>query len=55
MNVYIIMYNGKVSSEGYSTEDKAIDHLISQGYQQIQGWTFMTHNSFAYIYEIKVA
>ncbi|WP_312286789.1 hypothetical protein [Terrisporobacter sp.] len=55
MNVYIIMYNGNVSSEGYSTEDKAIDHLISQGYQQIQGWTFMTHNSFAYIYEIKVA
>ena len=54
MKVYIILYNGKVSSEGYSSEDKAIDHLMSQGYTQVQGWTFMTHNSFAYIHEIKV-
>lgn len=54
MKVYIILYNGKVSSEGYSSEDKAIDHLILQGYTQVQGWTFMTHNSFAYIHEIKV-
>lgn len=54
MKVYIIIYNGKVSSEGYSTEDKAIDHLISQGYKQVLGWNFMSDNSFAYIREIKV-
>lgn len=54
MNVYIIIYNGKVSSEGYSTEDKAIEHLISQGYQQVLGWAFMTHDSYAHIREIKV-
>lgn len=54
MNVYIILYNGKISSEGYSSEDKAIDHLLSQGYHQINGWCFMTQDTFAYIHEIKV-
>ena len=54
MNIYVIEYDNKVSQEGYSTIDKAMEHLFKQGYKQIIGWRFEYKNSVALIKEIKI-
>lgn len=53
--VYVIEYDGRISMEGYSSEDKAIKHLEQQGYRQIIGWQYADDcNNLAKIKEIKI-
>lgn len=55
--IYVIIYDGAVSTEGYSTIDKAIDHLKEQGYfhKTGTGWCYVDDcGSLAIIKEIKI-
>ena len=54
MYIYVIEYDGKLSSEGYKDIDKAIERLKNQEYMQDHGLTFKYNNSIAKIFEIKV-
>lgn len=40
--VYCILVDGQLSSEGYSTEEAAINYILNQPYDEIngQGWNF---------------
>ena len=55
MYIYVIEYDGQISMEGYSTEEKAIEHLEGQGYKRDFGWLYINnYNSIAKIKEIKI-
>lgn len=55
--IYVIIYDGAVSTEGYSTIDKAMDHLKKQGYfhKMGAGWWYEDDcGNVAIIKEIKI-
>ena len=54
--IYIIEYDGCISKECYSTLEKAIDHLKSQGYfHQDLGLVFHDDcNNLAKIYDLQL-
>lgn len=54
MYIYIIEYDGRVSSEGYDTLGKAIDHLFNQGYKQDFGLCFYLGRSIAKIFDVRI-
>ena len=49
--IYMIMYDGKVSSEVYKTEELAISHLERQGYIEISNWAYKLDDHIATIHE----
>lgn len=57
MKIYTITYEGKLSSEGYDSIDKAINRLKKQGYKPTYrgNWFEVTDGrNVAKIYEIKI-
>lgn len=55
MKIYVIIYEGSVSSEGYNTIEKAFNYITDRGGKQIQGWLFKDARGKEYkIKEIKI-
>lgn len=52
--VYVISYDGCISRECYTTEEKAFKHLEEQGYKQVMGYLFKNNKSSAYIKDLQV-
>ena len=43
--IWVLNYDGKISTEAYDTEDKAFKRLEIQGYNQIIGYFFKNGES----------
>lgn len=55
MYVYVVEYEGKVSSEGYNTIEKAIDYITRCGGILEKGWLFKdSEDNYYRIKEIKI-
>ena len=53
--IYVVIYEGNVSSEGYDSEEKAFKYIQDRGGKQVQGWLFKDDEGKEYkIKEIKI-
>ena len=44
--IWVLNYDGNISTEGYDSEDKAFKRLESQGYEQVVGYLFKNGDKY---------
>lgn len=48
--IYILNYDGKISTEAYDSEDKAFKRLEIQGYKQLIGYLFKNEDKYCTVH-----